>query len=323
MKIPETSWLHVLWRKCRTCSYSLPLIFTLVAARISHFFTAATKFSLCSSNKWLVISHSSSLSLFFSLSVAGLSPTSSFSLPFSFSIFQICRHDNWAFNSSLGDSNYDCKTQQNATLTGQEEEGDVQLKVSYLCLVIFWLLDYFSSWEFRRLIPFCPSEYQYIDTHYVWPPVVVSTSQDADGYAISRQNNLELHLGYHTCSSYFASVCLWCGRTADGRTVTWIVYHLQEFSGKSGSKVNGTRLFGSSQRKISGSNGTSEKVVLFFRTKYSKRKFVFHFLKAIFDTSLRPSLPFSVKWNWSVQMVNAIPELNLPVLNFAYHLSKP
>ena len=35
-----------------------------------------------------------------------------------------------AFNSFLVDSTYDCKTQQNATLTGQEEEGDVQLKVS-------------------------------------------------------------------------------------------------------------------------------------------------------------------------------------------------
>ena len=31
---------------------------------------------------------------------------------------------------SLVDSTYDCKTQQNAALTGQEEEGDVQLKVS-------------------------------------------------------------------------------------------------------------------------------------------------------------------------------------------------
>ena len=112
-------------------------------------------------------------------------------------------------------------------------------------------------------------------------------------------------------------------RVCNGGFQAKVVYHLQEFSGKSGSKVNGTRLFGSSQRKISGSNGTSEKVVLFFRTKYSKRKFVFHFLKAIFDTSLRPSRPFSVKWNWSVQMVNAIPELNLPVLNFAYHLPKP
>ena len=29
--------------------------------------------------------------------------------------------------------------------------------------------------------------------------LVVSALQDAGGYAISRQNNLELHLGYHTC----------------------------------------------------------------------------------------------------------------------------
>ena len=43
--------------------------------------------------------------------------------------------------------------------------------------------------------------------------LVVSASQDADGYAISRQNDLELHLGCHTCLlSYFTLVCLWCGR---------------------------------------------------------------------------------------------------------------
>ena len=45
--------LHVLCWKCRTCScsffFSLPLIFTLVTASISHFLT--TKFSCCSSNK--------------------------------------------------------------------------------------------------------------------------------------------------------------------------------------------------------------------------------------------------------------------------------
>ena len=39
------------------------------------------------------ISRSSSVSLFFSLSFASLSPTLSFSLPFAFSIFQICGHD--------------------------------------------------------------------------------------------------------------------------------------------------------------------------------------------------------------------------------------
>ena len=54
------------------------------------------------------------------------------------------------------------------------------------------------------------------------PPIdslVVSALQDAGGYAISRQNNLELHLGYHTCRmSYFTLVCLWCGRTV-GRSV--------------------------------------------------------------------------------------------------------
>ena len=49
--------------------------------------------------------------------------------------------------------------------------------------------------------------------------------------------------------------------------------------------------------KISGSNGTSEKVVLFFQTKYSKRRFVLHLLKLIFDTSFRPSRLFFVKWN--------------------------
>ena len=80
---------------------------------------------------------------------------------------------------------------------------------------------------------------------------------------------------------------------------------------------------GSFQRKISGSNRTSEKVVLFFRTEYSKREFVFHFFKAIFDTSFRPSRSFFGKWNWFVQVVNAIPGRNLLVLNFECHLPKP
>ena len=62
---------------------SLPLIFTLVTAGISRFFTAAAKFSCCSSNKWLLIARSNSLSLFFSLSFAGLSPSFSFSLSLS------------------------------------------------------------------------------------------------------------------------------------------------------------------------------------------------------------------------------------------------
>ena len=68
----------------------------LVATSISHFVTAVTKFSCCSSNKKMsplfFISRSRSLSPFFSLSFAGLPPTFSFSLCFSCSIFQICGH---------------------------------------------------------------------------------------------------------------------------------------------------------------------------------------------------------------------------------------
>ena len=53
--------------------------------------------------------------------------------------------------------------------------------------------------------------------------------------------------------------------------VTVVVYlPFTKISGKSGWKVNGTRPFRSSQQKISGSNGTSEKVVLFFPMEYSK-----------------------------------------------------
>ena len=67
-----------------TFLFSLPLIFTFMAARISHFLTAATNClncSCCSSIKSLLcffISGSSSLSLFFSFSFAGLSPAFSF-----------------------------------------------------------------------------------------------------------------------------------------------------------------------------------------------------------------------------------------------------
>ena len=71
----------------------------LVAASISHFVTAATKFSCCSSNKNMsllfFISRSRFLSPFFSLS-SGLPNTFFFSLSFSCSIFQICGHDNYS-----------------------------------------------------------------------------------------------------------------------------------------------------------------------------------------------------------------------------------
>ena len=56
----------------------------------------------------------------------------------------------------------------------------------------------------------------------------VSALQDAGagGYAIFRQNNLELYLGWHSCwLSYFSLVCLWCGWTVDRagrRMVAWL-----------------------------------------------------------------------------------------------------
>ena len=72
-----------------------------------------------------------------------------------------------------------------------------------------------------------------------------------------------------------------------------------------GKPGNATRLFKSFQWKISGSNGTSEKVLLFFRTDYSKRKFVFCFFKDIFDTSSSPSRPSFCSCNWLVEIVKA------------------
>ena len=61
------------------------------------------------------------------------------------------------------------------------------------------------------------------------------------------------------------------------------------------------------------------------RLKYSKRKFVFHFFKAIpalIPVSGLLGQSFFGKWNRFVQMINAIPGRNLPVLNFGHHLPK-
>ena len=100
VKLLDTSYLEEMsyvfsftFFHCRSFS---PCIW-LVAASISHFFTAAAKFSCCSSNKKVspfFFSRSRSLSLFCSLSLVGLPPTFSFSLSLSCSIFQLCGNDN-------------------------------------------------------------------------------------------------------------------------------------------------------------------------------------------------------------------------------------
>ena len=111
------------------------------------------------------ISRSRSPSPFFSLSFAGLPPTSSLPMSFSCSIFQICGHDNSSKLKTL--DNTDSKK--------------------------------ISAFRFRL----------FIDS------LDVSALQDAGGYAISRQNYLELHLGCHTCRLSNFQIGYACG--ADGR----------------------------------------------------------------------------------------------------------
>ena len=177
--VQHTSFLHFFAvvlhdYNVNTCSRSL-FFFTaahyhlaLVAAKISHFVTASTKFSCHPSCRKMTplffISRSRSLSPFFSLSFAGLPPTFSFSLSFSCSIFQICGHDNLSKLHTL-------------------DKTDTET---------------ISAFRFRLYSV----------------SLVVSALQDGGGYAISHQNNLELHFGCHTSwLSYFTLVCLWCGRT--------------------------------------------------------------------------------------------------------------
>ena len=114
--------------------------------------------------------------------------------------------------------------------------------------------------------------------------------------------------------------CLsWLSRL-NSTTQTLGVKHLQNVSGKFCWKVNGTRFFVSFQRKISGSNGTSEKVKPCFSGRtILKGKFEFHVFKAIFNYPVFATVFRSMEL---IDMVNAIPGRNLPVLNFAYYLLK-
>ena len=96
VKLPETFQLHVLWRKCRTCSCSL--FFSTAAhfhlgGRQRFSFSQSPPLQNChvvipvKMSSLFFISRSSSLSLFFSSGFSGLSPTFSFSMSFSFFIF--------------------------------------------------------------------------------------------------------------------------------------------------------------------------------------------------------------------------------------------
>ena len=104
VRLPKAFQLHVLWRKCRTCSI---IFFThFYFGGRQHFSFPLQNFHVVLQQKMsplFFISRSSSLLLFFSMSFAGLSPTFSFSLSFSCSIFQICCHDNLSKINTLDD----------------------------------------------------------------------------------------------------------------------------------------------------------------------------------------------------------------------------
>ena len=101
VKLPETSWLHILhvWWKCRTCSCSLCFhcrSFSPLVTDISHFLNAATNFSCCPSNKESRLCFSSlALALFHSFSHwASLACRLDVYMYFLFLCVPNCGHDN-------------------------------------------------------------------------------------------------------------------------------------------------------------------------------------------------------------------------------------
>ena len=85
--------------------------------------------------------------------------------------------------------------------------------------------------------------------------------------------------------------------THPGKYIMVVYHHLEKRSRKFllKSKWKTTFLVLVPAENFQEQRNISEKVVLFFRTEYFKRKFVFRFFKAIFDTSFKRS--FSDKWN--------------------------
>ena len=89
--IKEMSYvfLFLFFFHCGSFSPWWPLVFLFFSPQRQIFHVV-----LPTKNVLRFLCRSSSLSLFFALSFAGLPPLFSFSLSFSFSIFQICGHDN-------------------------------------------------------------------------------------------------------------------------------------------------------------------------------------------------------------------------------------
>ena len=154
---------------------------TLVAASISHFLAAVTKFPCCSSNKKKCL-------LFLSLTL------------------DLCRpFSRWASLACRLISLFLCLSL-------------VLYSKLWTWRWIYCKLNTFKTTRIQKQLPL--SVFVFIDS------LVFSALPDADGYSISRQNNLELYLGCHTCwLSHFTLGCLWCrlmGGRADRHTVTWL-----------------------------------------------------------------------------------------------------
>ena len=79
---------------CRSFSPWWPLAFLIFSSPLQNFRVVFPTKNVSFCFFFFFISRASSLSLFSPFSIAGLPPTFSFSLSFSFSIFQICVHDN-------------------------------------------------------------------------------------------------------------------------------------------------------------------------------------------------------------------------------------
>ena len=135
--------------------FSLPLTFTLVAVSISHFLTAVTNFSCCSSNKkyllcfLFVFFFHLSLELCVSLFLVELRRPVAF-ITFSFPCLSLSLYSKFV---------------------------DMTINLSSIL----------KTTRIQKQFPL--AVFVFIDS------LVVSASQDGSGYAISRQNNLEFHLG--------------------------------------------------------------------------------------------------------------------------------
>ena len=153
VKLPETSSLHVLWRKCRRFSrFSLPLIFTL------HWCPLA--FLIFRFKTFHVVLPTKNCLLYF----LSLAP-------------DLCRlFSFWASLACRPLSLFLC-----VTLALYSKFVDMTINLS---LILY-------KTRIQREFPL--SVFIFIDS------LVVSALQDAGGYAISRQNNIVLHLGCFTC----------------------------------------------------------------------------------------------------------------------------